>query len=70
MKYLVVVERGVMSWGAHVPDLPGCVAAAASRDEVIELIRDAVALHIDALREDGLPIPVPASTAEVVEIAN
>ena len=70
MKYLVVVERGVASWGAHVPDLPGCVAAAASRDEVIELIRDAVALHIDALREDGLPVPAPASTAEVVEIAN
>lgn len=68
MRYLVVVEKGPDSWGAHVPDVPGCVAAAESREEVVELIRDAVALHIAALREDGLPVPEPASTAVVVEV--
>lgn len=70
MRYLIVVERGAVSWGAHVPDLPGCVAAAASREEVLELIRDAVSLHIAGLREDGLPVPAPASTAEVVDVAS
>ena len=46
MRYLVVVEPGRVGWGAHVPDVPGCVAAADSRDEVIELIHDALARHI------------------------
>ena len=70
MRYLVVVERGPFDWGAHVPDLPVCVAAAASREEVLELIRDAVSLHIAALREAGLPVPAPVSTAEVVDVVS
>jgi predicted RNase H-like HicB family nuclease len=48
MRYLVVVEKGSSSYGAYVPDLPGCVAAGESREEVLSLIREAIALHIDS----------------------
>lgn len=68
MEYLVVVEKGMSSYGAYVPDLPGCVAAGESRREVLKLIRDAVKLHIDALRESGQPIPEPASKSDVVRV--
>src|SRR3972149_5812436 len=50
IKYMVVIERGESSWGAHVPDLPGCIAVAETRDEVISLIREAIVLHIDSFR--------------------
>ena len=69
MQYLVVVERGPNSFGANVPDLPGCVAVAETRDEVLTLIRDAIEFHIAGLREDGLEVPSPASSVEVVNIA-
>lgn len=68
MQYLVVVEKGPTSYGAYVPDLPGCVAAADSKDEVLALIREAIEFHLEGLKEDGLPIPSPASTSEVVEV--
>lgn len=68
MRYMVVIERGETSWGAHVPDLPGCVAVAKTRPEVLRLIRDAIEFHIDALKQDGLPIPAPSSEGELVEV--
>ena len=68
MEYLVVVEKGKTSYGAYVPDLPGCVAVGDSRREVLKLIRQGIALHIQALREAGDPIPVPASKSEIVKI--
>ena len=68
MQYLVVVEKGKSSYGAWVPDLPGCVAAGTTRREVRKLIRDGIALHIRALREAGDAVPEPASTSEVVRI--
>jgi predicted RNase H-like HicB family nuclease len=68
MRYLVVVEKGPQSFGAYVPDLPGCVAAGASREEVLTLIREAIEFHVEGLREDGLPIPQPQSSGEVVEV--
>jgi predicted RNase H-like HicB family nuclease len=55
MEYLVVVEKG--SYGAHVPDLPGCLAVGESRREVLKLIREAIELHIEALRASGQPVP-------------
>lgn len=67
-RYMVVVERGVSSWGAHVPDLPGCVAIGESREEVIGLIRDAIALHIEELKRDGIPVPQPSSEGAFVEV--
>ena len=57
MKYLVVVERGEASWGAHVPDLPGCVAVGDTREEAVKLIEEAIELHIESLREHGEPVP-------------
>ena len=68
MHYLVVVEEGPKSFGAYVPDLPGCIAAGESREEVLALIREAIELHIESLKEDGQPIPPPSSTSEVVEV--
>jgi predicted RNase H-like HicB family nuclease len=68
MRYLVVVEEGPRSFGAYVPDLPGCIAAAETREEALALIREAIAFHLQGLQEDGEPIPHPSSTAEIVEI--
>ena len=67
-RYMVVVERGAASWGAHVPDLPGCVAVGETRVEVLRLIREAIELHIASLKEDGLPVPAPSSEGEIVEV--
>jgi len=63
MKYLVIVEKGERTWGAHVPDLPGCVAAAESRAEVVKLIREAIEFHIEGLRDGGSPYRLPARRA-------
>ena len=68
-RYAIVVEKGADSYGAYVPDLPGCVAAAKTRAEVVQLIRKAIGLHIDSMREDGLSVPRPSSSAEYVEVA-
>ena len=68
MRYMVVIERGATSWGAHVPDLPGCIAAGESREEVVSLIREAIAFHIDGLKRFGLPVPKPTSEGEFVEV--
>ena len=68
MRYLVIVEKGPTSYGAYVPDLPGCVAAGDSRDEVLQLIREAIEMHIEGLREDGQPIPEPSSFSAVVDV--
>ena len=68
MRYMVVIERGESSWGAHVPDLTGCVAVGETRSEVIGLIREAIALHIDELRREGLPVPKPTSEGEFVDV--
>ncbi len=68
MEYLVVVEKGKTSYGAYVPDLPGCVAVGGTRREVLKLIREAIELHIEALREQGDPIPPPTSKSELIKI--
>ena len=67
-RYMVVVERGETSWGAHVPDLPGCVAMGETREDVLGLIREVIESHIDSLRQDGLPVPTPTSEGEFVEV--
>ena len=68
MRYAVVIEQGENSYGAYVPDLPGCVAAAASREDVVRLIHEAIEEHIQVLREEGMPVPEPRSTAEYAEV--
>jgi predicted RNase H-like HicB family nuclease len=68
MKYLVVIEKGPKSYGAYVPDLPGCVAVAKTRQRVKRLIQEAVQLHVDDMRERGDPIPKPTAAIEFVEL--
>ncbi|MEO7971985.1 MAG: type II toxin-antitoxin system HicB family antitoxin [Thermoanaerobaculia bacterium] len=68
MQYLVVIEKGDSSFGAYVPDLPGCIAAAETEDEVRVLIREAIAFHIEGLKEDGTPVPLPSSSGTLVEV--
>jgi predicted RNase H-like HicB family nuclease len=67
MRYAVVIEKGETSYGAYVPDLPGCVAVGETLQEVERLIREAIQFHIEGLREDGQPVPDPTSIAEYVE---
>jgi len=69
MRYAVIVEKGPDSYGAYVPDLPGCVAAAGTREEVISLIQEAMEFHIEGLKQDGLPVPAPSSAVEFVDVA-
>lgn len=59
MKYAVVIDRGPTGFGAHVPDLPGCVAIGETKAEVLVLIREATEVYLEALEEDGETIPTP-----------
>jgi predicted RNase H-like HicB family nuclease len=68
VEYLVVIEKGKTSYGAYVPDLPGCVAVGESRREVLKLIREGIELHIEAMREAGEVVPPPTSKSEIVKI--
>jgi predicted RNase H-like HicB family nuclease len=67
--YLVIYEQGPTSWGAYVPDLPGCVAVGDTRQEVETLIAGAIRMHIEGMKEDGVPIPEPTSDAGRVAVA-
>ena len=67
MKYTVVIERTPNNYAAYVPDLPGCVATASTREELLEEIREAVEFHLEGMREDGEAISEPQITAAVVE---
>ena len=69
MRYAVVIETGETGFGAYVPDLPGCVAAGATREEVVRLIQEAIEFHIEGLKEDGEPIPEPTSSIEFIDVA-
>jgi predicted RNase H-like HicB family nuclease len=69
MTYAIVIERGPTSYGATVPDLPGCVAVGESLAEVQGLIRDAIEAHVAFLRDEGQPVPVPATQVEYVDVA-
>lgn len=68
MRYMVVIEEGPASFGAYVPDLPGCIAAGETREEVLQLIQEAIEFHIEGLKEEGMTAPPPHSSAEVVEV--
>ena len=68
MRYAVVFEKGPTSYGAYVPDLPGCVAVADTLEEVERLIQEAIEFHIEGMREDGDTIPEPTSTVKEIEV--
>ena len=68
MRYVVILEQGENGIGAYVPDLPGCVAVGETKEETLRLIGEAVELHLEALRKDGLLIPEPSSSSDYVEV--
>jgi predicted RNase H-like HicB family nuclease len=67
-RYAIVVEEAEGNLAAYVPDLPGCVATAESVEELEQLIREAIELHLAGLAEDGLPIPEPSSRVDYIEV--
>jgi predicted RNase H-like HicB family nuclease len=69
MRYAIVIEKAEGNYSAYVPDLPGCVATGTTVEEVESEMREAIAFHVEGLREDGLPIPAPVSLVEYVDVA-
>jgi predicted RNase H-like HicB family nuclease len=67
MRYAIVIEKTATGFSAYVPDLPGCIATAPSKDQIEKDISEAIRFHIDGLVEDGLPVPLATSIAEYVE---
>lgn len=68
MKYLIVIEKTSTGYSAYSPDLPGCIATATTWDEVQREMKDAIAFHLDGLRQEGMAIPEPQSTSSYVEV--
>src|SRR5690349_8655937 len=68
MKYAVVIEKSQTGYGAYVPDLPGCIAVGETLAEIESLIREAIEFHVEGMREDGIPVPVPSTVAQYVEV--
>ena len=69
MKYLVIYERTPNGYGAYLPDIPGCIAAGDTLEETRSLIRSACEMHLEAMREDGDPIPEPSTQSGYLELA-
>jgi predicted RNase H-like HicB family nuclease len=67
-RYGVIIEKGETSYGAYVPDLPGCVSVGETVEEVEALIREAIEFHIEGLRDGGWPVPEPTSILKYVEV--
>jgi predicted RNase H-like HicB family nuclease len=68
VQFAVVIEKSETGYGAYVPDLPGCVAVGETEGEVRTLIREAIELHVESMRDDGLPIPAPTSQVTYVDV--
>jgi predicted RNase H-like HicB family nuclease len=69
MKYAVLYEKTATGYSAHVPDLPGCVAAGDTMEETEQLMRGAIEMHLEGMREDGDPIPEPSTVAGYITIS-
>lgn len=69
VRYMVVIEKGETGYGARVPDIPGCIAAGETREEVLNLIKEAIEFHVEDLRKDGKPVPQPSSVSEFIEVS-
>ncbi len=68
MKYRVVIEKTPRNYSAYVPDLPGCISTGKTLVDIERNIREAITFHIDGLREEGLPVPEPSSSTDLVEV--
>jgi predicted RNase H-like HicB family nuclease len=67
-RYAIVIERAISNYAGYVPDLPGCVATGATAAETESLLREAIELHIEGMREDGIEVPEPSSQVEYIEV--
>ena len=68
MQYTIVIEKSPQNYAAYVPDLPGCVATGATREQAVSEIREAIRFHIESLLEHGEPVPEPQCPATVVDV--
>ena len=69
MRYTIIIEKAANNYSAYAPDLPGCIATGPTVEETKHNMEEAIAFHLRGMREDGEPIPVPNSTAVVIEVA-
>jgi len=69
MRYAMIIEPGERNYSDYLPDLPGCVATGKTIDDLRQNMAEAIELHLQGLREDGLPISQPTSLADYVEAA-
>lgn len=69
MKYLIIIEKSDSGYFAYSPDLPGCVSSGSTPEETEQNMREAIAFHIDGLKEEGYEVPKPTSRSSYVEIA-
>lgn len=67
-EYLVIIEKAEKNYSVYSPDLPGCVATGDTKEETLQRMREAIAMHLEGLREDGLPIPQPSTSAEYLAV--
>lgn len=67
-EYLVIIEKAENNYSAYSPDLPGCVATGDTKEETLQHMREAIAVHLEGLREDGLAIPPPSTSAEYLAV--
>ena len=67
-RYAIVIEKAGSNYGGYAPDLPGCIATGTTIEETEHLLREAIEIHLEGMREDGVPIPEPSSVVEYVEI--
>ncbi|KOR32159.1 hypothetical protein TI05_09035 [Achromatium sp. WMS3] len=68
MRYMVIIEKGLNSFGAYVPDLPGCIAAAETETEVLKLIQEAIEFHLEGIKDEGAKLPQPHSYSKFIEV--
>lgn len=69
MRYAIIIEQAGSNYSAYAPDLPGCVATGSNVDEVRARMQEAIEMHLDGLREDGLPIPEAVTVCDYVTVA-
>jgi predicted RNase H-like HicB family nuclease len=67
-EYIVILEKGETSYGAYVPDLPGCIAVGGTKAETLKLIREAIHFHLEELRDEGMQIPRPRFSSQSVQV--
>jgi predicted RNase H-like HicB family nuclease len=67
-RYAIVIEKATSNYAGYVPDLPGCIATGATIEETESLLREAIDLHLEGMREDGVPIPEPSSVVDYLDV--